>query len=114
MYTVYHNPRCSKSRDAVDYLKGKEEGVTIREYLTDALNEEELTDLLTKLKMNPFELIRTKEDVFQQKYRGKNLSTREWITAMVENPKLIERPIVVFGSQAVIARPTEKIEDLKP
>ncbi len=70
------------------------------DYLQHPPSEKELADILAMLKMKPQELIRTKEAVFQEYFKGKNLSDAEWIRVMVENPVLIERPIVVMGDEA--------------
>ncbi|GAF01636.1 arsenate reductase (glutaredoxin) [Saccharicrinis fermentans] len=112
MITMLHNPRCSKSRMGLEYLK--EKGITpiIVKYLDTPLNYEELKQILQKLDMKPLELIRTNEDYFKKEIKGKDFSDEELIHAMVEHPKLIERPIVINGSKAVVGRPTEKIEEV--
>ena len=115
--TIYHNPRCSKSRQTLQLLQKKADGkkainIQIVEYLKEPPSAEELAELLKKLKMKPLDLIRKKEDIFKEKYKGKDLSDEEWIQVMIKNPKLIERPIVVAGRSAVLGRPPENIEKL--
>jgi arsenate reductase len=110
--TVYHNPRCTKSREAVKYLEEKGANIEIREYLKDSFTENELDDVLQKLGMQPEELLRKNEAIFKEQFKGKTLSRTEWIKNMIAFPKLIERPIVVKEDKAVVARPAEKIDEL--
>lgn len=112
MIQIIHNPRCSKSREAYNLLK--EKGYEVEEilYLKNPLSKEQLKDIINKLGIVPFDLIRTKEDDFKNNFANKNLSDDEWIDAMIEFPRLIERPIVINNDKAVIARPTEKLFDI--
>lgn len=109
---IYHNPRCSKSRDSFNLLT--EKGLTFEtvEYLKTPLSKEELTELLSKLNIPAKDLIRKGEKDFKENFKGKELSEEEWIDAMLSFPKLIERPIVVKGDKAVIGRPIEKVIEL--
>lgn len=81
-------------------------------YLEKPLNLNELYDLITKLDIKPIEVIRTKESIWIQNYKGKTLSDTEIIQSMVDHPILMERPIVVNGNKAVIARPSEKVKEI--
>ena len=112
MIKIYHNPRCSKSRLGLAFLKEAGVNVEVVKYLDNTPTEEELEELIKKLGIKPIELVRKNEKIWKENYKGKNLSDKEIIKAMVENPKLIERPIVVNGDKAVIARPTEKIKEI--
>jgi len=112
MVTVYHNPRCKKSRAGLQYITEKQMDHTVREYLKDMLTEQELTSLVMKLNVKPLELIRTQEDYFRKELKGLNLNDEEWIKVMVENPKLIHRPIVEARYKAVIGNPVENIDKL--
>ena len=112
MITIYHNSRCSKSRAGVEYLENKGKEFDVVKYLDENLTENELKDLIKKLGIKPIELVRKNEAVWKENYKDENLSDEEIIKAMVENPKLIERPIIVNGDKAVIARPTEKIVEV--
>lgn len=103
MITIFHNPRCGKSRCALDALKHKPE-VDIREYLKNPPTLEELRELMNKLGLKPLDFIRTGEDVFKQKYKGKTLSDDQWLQAITEDPVLLQRPIVVKGNKAWIVR----------
>jgi arsenate reductase (glutaredoxin) len=110
MFTIYHNPRCKKSRAGLQYLKERTGDIKIIEYLKNPLTEEELKELLTKLNKKPLEMIRTQEAVYKQNFKGKDFTDDEWIKIMVENPKLIKRPIVVKGDKAVWGDPAEELE----
>lgn len=110
---IYHNPRCSKSRQTLDLLQqNTKEKIEIVEYLNNVPTVKELTEIITLLKIKPEELVRKDEDVYKEKFKGKTLKDSEWIKAMVENPKLIERPIVVANNKAIIGRPPEKVLEL--
>ena len=112
MVTIYHNPRCKKSRAGLQYLQSKTNDIQIVEYLKNPLTEEELKKLLMLLNKKPQEMIRTQEAVYKQNFKGKNFTDDEWIKIMVENPKLIKRPIVVKGNKAVWGDPAEEIDKL--
>ncbi len=109
---IYHNPRCSKSRAGLKLIQEAGKDVEIIEYLKTPPTETELKKLLHMLGMSPLELIRKNEAIFKEQFKGKELTEDEWIKIMAENPKLIERPIVVDGDKAVMGRPAEKIKDL--
>ncbi|WP_052599489.1 arsenate reductase (glutaredoxin) [Aureispira sp. CCB-QB1] len=110
--TIYHNPRCSKSRNSLNLLKEKSLDFEIVEYLKTPLNAAEIQTLLTQLGIKAEQLIRKSEAIYKEHYKGKELNENEWIEAMVKHPKLIERPIVVYKNKAVIGRPLEKVEEL--
>ena len=109
---IYHNPRCSKSRQGLALLKDAKVDFEVVEYLKEPLNFEEIESLLNKLNISPIDLIRKNEAIWKENYKGKELSDRELIDVMVNYPKLIERPIVVNNNEAVIGRPPEKIQNL--
>ncbi len=109
---IYHNPRCRKSRETLKLIteKGLEPEVIL--YLQNPPGEQELTRIIDLLGIDPTALIRKGESIFKENFKGKELSADEWIKIMVENPKLIERPIVVKGDQAIIGRPPENVQKL--
>lgn len=109
---VYHNPRCSKSRAALAFLDENSHAYETELYLKKEVTKEEILHLLNLLKIEPIELVRQKEEIWKQNYKGKNLTDDEVIEALATNPRLIERPIVIHKDKAVIARPTEKIQEL--
>ncbi|WP_282056071.1 arsenate reductase (glutaredoxin) [Maribacter luteus] len=112
MITIYHNPRCSKSRQGLKALE--DSGVQFKtiKYLEDIPSKEELKKVLDYLNISAEKLVRKNETIWKEKFRGKDLTDDEIITAMVDYPKLIERPIVIKGQKAVIGRPVENILDL--
>ncbi len=110
MFTIYHNPRCKKSRAGLKHLQSKTDDIEVVEYLKNPITEAVLKDLLMKLNKKPQEMIRTQEAVYKQNFKGKNFNDDEWVKIMVENPKLIKRPIVVSGVKAVWGDPPEEID----
>lgn len=112
MIKIYHNARCSKSREGLSFLKDLNKDFEVVNYLEHPFNFNELKALIILLKIQPIELVRTKETIWKEQYKNHNLSDDEIIEIMVQNPKLIERPIVVNNDKAVIARPTELINSV--
>jgi arsenate reductase len=110
--TIYHNPKCSKSREALALLEARGVAPRIVRYLEVPPTAAELAAIVRKLGMRPEQLVRKGEDVFRAKYAGRALTDAEWIEAMVNDPVLIERPIVVKGTRAVIGRPPERVSAL--
>jgi arsenate reductase len=109
MITIYHNPRCTKSREGLCEIENLNQPFKVRKYLDEPFTKVELEEVIKKLNIHPIELVRTKESIWIDNYKGKELSDLEIIQAMLENPKLIERPIIVNGNNAVIGRPIENI-----
>ncbi len=112
MLTIYHNPRCRKSRAGLAYLSEKNVEFRVREYLKDPLTEAELASLVMKLNLKPRELVRTQEELYKKELKGLNLNDEEWIKVMVENPRLIHRPIVEGKYKAVVGDPPDEIDRL--
>lgn len=112
-YIIYHNPRCSKSRQTLSIMNDNNVNIKIVQYLVDPPSPKEIEDLLRKLSISPMELIRKKELIFTElglnNYNG---SDSELFEIMSENPKLIERPIVIKGEKAIIGRPPENVLEL--
>ncbi|MBB4119657.1 arsenate reductase [Mesonia hippocampi] len=111
MIKIYHNPRCSKSREGLKILEESREDFQIVKYLNNPLTKTELKEVLSLLGIPAKDLVRTKEQIWKDNYKNKNLNEEEVIEAMIAHPKLIERPIVVKNNKAIIARPPEKIKD---
>jgi len=109
---IYHNPRCSKSRQTLNLLQERGGNIEIIEYLKDNLSVIELEKIIEKLGINPIDLVRRKEQIWIENYKNKDLSSKEIVKVMVENPKIIERPIVVIGKNAIIGRPPENVLSL--
>ena len=112
MITIYHNPRCSKSREGLQLLELEGKPFTTVKYLNEPLTKEEIANIINKLGIKPIDLVRQKEDIWIKNYKGLELSDGKVIDAMVQYPNLIERPIVVNGDKAVIARPAERIKEI--
>ena len=109
MIKIYHNNRCSKSRCGLEILENSKKDFEVVKYLDDKLSVNELKAIISKLGIQPIELVRKNEAIWKSEYKGKDLTDAQIISAMVEHPKLIERPIVINGDKAVIGRPTELI-----
>jgi arsenate reductase len=109
MIQIYHNQRCGKSRNCLLFLEESNKEIEIINYLNNPLTIIELTALLQKLGLSPIELIRQKEKIWIENFKGKTLTEDEIIQAMANNPILIERPIVVNGNKAIIGRDLEKV-----
>ena len=112
MITIYHNPRCSKSRQTLALLQERGIVPDIIEYLSSPPSETELDQVLTKLGMEPADLLRKGEDEYKQHFKGRDLSRAEMISLMVQYPKVIERPIVVNNGKAAVGRPPESVLDI--
>ena len=110
--TIYHNPRCRKSREALSFLEKKSLNIIVIEYLKDLLSTEELMLILNDLSIKPIELVRKNESIWKEQYKGKDLSDTAIIEAMVQNPKLIERPIIKSKKGAVVGRPLERVHEV--
>lgn len=106
---IYHNPRCSKSRQTLSLIEGKNKKVEIIEYLKTPATVEEIESILEKLGIKAIDLVRKKEKIWIEDYKGRDLTDKKIIEAMVENPKIMERPIVIDGNKAIIGRPPENV-----
>ena len=112
MITIYHNPRCSKSREVLEIIKNSGQEHKIREYLVEHVSKKELEDLLAKLHMAPIELVRTEEKDWKENYQDRDLSDDELLELLVAQPRLIERTFVVSDDKAVLARPPVRVHEL--
>lgn len=111
-FTIYHNPRCSKSRQTLNLLLEKGVEPEVVEYLKETPTADELKLILSKLHLQPQDIIRKNELVYKERFKGMNFTDDEWIDILVENPRLIERPIIIKGNTGVIGRPPENIKKL--
>ncbi|RZK57331.1 MAG: arsenate reductase (glutaredoxin) [Pedobacter sp.] len=107
---IYHNNSCSKSRIALAELTKSGEEFEVINYLEQTPSVSELTEIVDKLGIKPYDLIRVTEKLYKEKYKDQNLSDEEWIEVMHKNPILIQRPIIVAGDIAVIARSEEELD----
>jgi arsenate reductase len=109
MIKIYHNPRCRKSREGLAIIEKSNKEFEIVRYLDDIPSVESLTEIIKLLEITPIQLIRKTESIWKERFKGKEMSDAEIIEAMISNPKLIERPIVINNNKAVIGRPPENI-----
>lgn len=108
--TIWHNPKCSKSRAAMDILMQNECGAHVVRYLEEAPNKESIKKVLKMLGVAPRELMRTNEELYKELHLKEEQEDEALIDAMAQHPKLIERPIIIKGDKAIIGRPSERIE----
>ena len=109
MIKIYHNPRCIKSRQGLAIVENTGKDFEVVKYLDTIPSEKELTEIIQLLNIAPIDLVRKNEKIWKENYKGKELSDKEIILSMLQNPKLIERPIVINKNKAVIGRPSENI-----
>lgn len=109
MIQIYHNSRCTKSRECLAFIEETGQEYEVIKYLENIPSFEELKTIIEKLGVKPIELVRQKEKIWIENFKNKTMSDDEVIQAMILNPILIERPIVINGNKAVIARPIEKV-----
>lgn len=109
MTTIFHNPRCSKSRETLQLLEDKGEEIQIIKYLETPPTKEELQKVISLLGVKPIEIVRTQEKEWKENFKDKALSDDEVIEAMLSFPKLIERPIIIKNDKATVGRPPENV-----
>ena len=109
----YHNPRCSKSREGLNIIEKSNINAKIKLYLSEEITFEELKDIIRKLNIDPIDLVRKKEDIIKkEKLDLKSMSNKEIIETLISFPILIERPILISKTKAVIGRPPELIKSI--
>ena len=112
MFQIYHNPYCKISRKALEIINKTNEKVVVIEYLKKILTVKELKVLLIKLNLTtPLEIIRQGELIYKKRFKGKKFSNEEWLQIIIENPILLERPIVIQNNKAIICRPPERVKE---
>ena len=112
MITIYHNNSCTKSRIALAALTQSGEEFEVVNYLEDVPSIGKLMDIIKKLNIKPFDLVRITENLYKEKFKDKNLTDEEWIVVMHENPVLIQRPILVKDDFAVIGRSDDALDEI--
>ena len=113
MLKIYHNPKCRKSREGLAYLRDKGYEFEIIRYLDSPLCAAELKMILMKMNLRPSQVVREQDEIFRKELRGKIFTDDEWITIIVQNPGLLQRPIVEGKYKAVIAVPAERCEEVR-
>lgn len=108
--TIYHNPKCSKSRQTLALLEESSADITVVEYLKEPLSTNQLLELVTLLGIEPHSLLRTKENAYKECNLSPGSPSQDILKAMAENPILMERPVVVVGKRAAIGRPPENVK----
>lgn len=111
MLQVLHNPRCGKSRTCLAFLDDSDKKYEIINYITNPLSVVEIEALVKKLNVKPIEIVRQREPIWIEHYKGKTLSEKAIIVAIAEHPILLERPIVIDGDKAIIGRELDKLND---
>ena len=109
---IYHNPRCRKSREGISYLESKKINFEVIDYIKNNLSSEQIRNILKKLQLKPIELVRKNEAIWKEKYKARDFTDDQLIKILSNEPKLIERPIIVSEKLAVIGRPAENIDKL--
>lgn len=109
---IYHNPRCAKSRAGLKYLEDSGREFEIVKYLEEGITVNELGDIIARTGKKPFDFVRTQEQDYKNEFKGKILSDAAWLKILAENPKLLQRPIVVNGDKAVLGSPPENINTI--
>jgi polyphosphate kinase len=109
---IYHNPRCAKSREVLKFLEDRGLEFDVVNYLATGITAEEIRDFLKKSGLSVHDIIRTNEELYRQEYRDKQLSDDEWVDVLAANPRLLQRPLVINGQKAVLARPASEIDKL--
>ena len=112
MFVIYHNPRCRKSRAGLEYLKSKTQEFQIRDYTKDGLSEKDLQEILLKTNLEPTDLVRKQEDVYKKELKGRSFTREEWIRILCDNPKLLQRPVILAKHKAILGDPPENINQL--
>ena len=109
---IYHNPRCRKSREGIKYLESKKINFEVIDYIKNNLSSKQIRYILKKLQLKPIEIVRKNEKIWKEKYKGKDFTDDQLIRILSNEPKLIERPIIVSEKLGVIGRPAENIDRL--
>lgn len=112
MVTVYHNPKCRKSRAGLEYVKISYPGAEVRDYIREGISPEEIKQLISLMGVRPVDLVRTQEEYYKENLKDLSPTDEEWYRILSENPRLIRRPIVVSSGRAVLADPPEKSDSI--
>lgn len=112
MVTIYHNPRCSKSRAGLNYLSENNIEFTLLDYLKEGISAQNIKELANKMGVPAIGLVRKHEDYYKKEMKGNEYSDEELFSIIADNPKLLHRPIMVVGKKAVFAQPPEKVQEI--
>ena len=109
---IYHNPRCAKSREGLKYLEERGYEIQVVNYMKDGISVDELRNILKRTRLSVDDLIRKQEQLYKERYKGKEMTEDEWLTVLSENPRLLQRPIVINGVRAVLAQPPNEVDKI--
>jgi arsenate reductase len=113
MITIYHNPRCRKSRAGLEFLSQHTQEFQVKEYLkNDLFTIDSLTKTLKILQKEPIEMIRKQEDFYKKEIKGKSFNREQLISLMVQNPQIIQRPIIINETKGILGDPAENISSI--
>jgi len=112
MYIIYHYSKCKKSRESLQYLESLKIDFKIRDYFKDKLTIKEFSSLLVKMNLEAKDLLRKQEALYKHKYKSQKISNGDLIDIMINNPQLIERPIIETDNVAILGQPLENIDKL--
>lgn len=112
MIKILHNNRCSKSRESLAFLEGEKVDFEVINYIDNPLSKEEIKELLSILNLPAKDIVRTTEALWKENFKGKDYTEEELIDILVQNPRLIQRPIVIKDGKAAIGRPLENVKNL--
>lgn len=112
MIQIFHNPKCSKSRNGLKYLTDNNIKFEIVDYLKEGITPQKIQELANKIDCQVTDLIRIHEDFYKKELKGKDIKEEEWFKIISENPRLLHRPIIVNGPKAVFAQPAEKVQEI--
>jgi arsenate reductase (glutaredoxin) len=112
MIKIYHNPRCRKSREGLQFLRDRVDDIQITEYLKKGISKEEIREIILKLHVSPKELVRKNEALYKKELKNLELNDDEWINIISENPVLLRRPVVLAKHKGDIGDPAENIEKI--
>ncbi len=112
MIQIYHNPRCSKSRAGLQFLDDNNAEYEVINYIKDGISEQTILYLANKMNVNVIDLVRQNEEVYKTEIKGNQLTDSKLLKKIADNPRLLQRPIVVNNDKAVMGRPTEKIQEI--
>lgn len=112
MIKIYHNPRCKKSCEGLKYLQLKNIDIDVVKYLEKGLSQNEIKEILLKSNKKPLDLVRTQEEYFKKELKGKKFTDDEWIKIISDEPRLLQRPIVLGKYKAVLAQPASLIDTI--
>lgn len=111
MIQIYHNSRCGKSRNCLAFMENSKKEFEVNNYLINPPSFKELSVIIEKLNIKPIELVRQKEKIWIENFKEQNMNDEQIIEAMISNPILIERPLVIMGNKAIIGRDLEKVAE---